>query len=210
MRYNYIVIEGNIGAGKTSVAEIINAELNGRLVLEEFEDNSFLPKFYSNPERFALPLELSFLADRYQQLISTFSNPDLFKETIISDYSVHKSLIFANINLKKDELFLFSKIYDIILPKIPQPALYIYLHTAIEELQQNILKRGRSYEMDIHPDYLKKLEETYLEFLKKQIGMRVLIIENFKVNKIDQNDYSRRLLGLLDEEHSEGISYISF
>ncbi|MCH8903155.1 MAG: deoxynucleoside kinase [Bacteroidetes bacterium] len=210
MRYNYIVIEGNIGAGKTSVAEIITAELNGRLVLEEFEDNSFLPKFYSNPERFALPLELSFLADRYQQLISTFSNPDLFKETIISDYSVHKSLIFANINLKKDELFLFSKIYDIILPKIPQPALYIYLHTAIEELQQNILKRGRSYEMDIHPDYLKKLEETYLEFLKKQIGMRVLIIENFKVNKIDQNDYSRRLLGLLDEEHSEGISYISF
>src|SRR5687768_8959728 len=129
MKYNYIVIEGNIGAGKTSLAMMLAAECNARLILEEFADNPFLPPFYENPARYAFPLELSFLAERYQQLKDHLAaTQDLFREYTISDYLFNKSLIFAKINLKQDEYNLYTRLFNIINSFLPKPDLLVYLY----------------------------------------------------------------------------------
>ncbi len=172
--YNYIVIEGNIGAGKTSFATRLAEECNARLILEQFEENSFLPKFYEDPVRYAFPLELSFLADRYQQLKAQFTASDMFKTFTVADYFIFKSLIFASRNLEQLEFGLYSKLFTIVSSVIPKPDMIVYLYLNLDNLKKNIQKRGRPYEQNIQFEYLDKIQNGYLEFLRQQTDLRAL------------------------------------
>ena len=188
-RSNYIAIEGNIGAGKTSLAHKIAQDFNAKLILERFADNPFLPKFYAEPERYAFTLEMSFLADRYQQISDDLSQLDLFKDFMVSDYDVNKSLIFSKVTLPEDEFRLYRKLFYQVYKDITKPDLYIYLYQNTERLQENIKKRGRKYEHDIKAEYLDKINAGYLEFLKSQTDLNVKIIDisdkDFVKNRAD-------------------------
>ncbi len=188
-RYNYIAIEGNIGAGKTSLATKIASDFNSKLILERFKDNPFLPKFYEDAARYAFPLEMSFLADRYQQLVDDITQFDLFKESVIADYDVNKSLIFASITLPEEEYALYKKLYHVMHKDVPKPDAYIYLYQNTERLLENIKKRGRKYEQSIEASYLQKLNKSYLEFIKNQHSETIKIIDisemDFMKNRAD-------------------------
>lgn len=175
--YNYIAIEGNIGAGKTSLVHKIGHDFNAKLILERFADNPFLPKFYEEPHRYAFTLEMSFLADRYQQISDDLSQLDLFKDFMLSDYDIYKSLIFSKITLPEDEFKLYRKLFYLMYKDIAKPDLYVYLHQNSERLQENIKKRGRDYEQKIDKEYLEKINSGYLEFLKNQTELKVRIID---------------------------------
>lgn len=188
-KYNYIAIEGNIGAGKTSLAKLMSDEFNAKVVLERFADNPFLPKFYEDKERFAFPLEMSFLADRYQQLTDDLAQFDLFKNFIVSDYYIFKSLIFAQVTLHKDEYLLYRKMFDLMYREITKPDLYVYLYQNTDRLLQNIKSRGRDYEQNIEADYLQKIHKGYSNFIQTQESLNSLIIDvselDFVNNKKD-------------------------
>lgn len=175
--FNYIAIEGNIGAGKTSLASKISEDFNAKLILERFADNPFLPKFYKDPERYAFTLEMSFLADRYQQISDDLSQLDLFKDFMVSDYDVHKSLIFSKVTLPDDEFRLYRTLFYQVYKDIARPDLYVYLYQNTERLQENIKKRGRKYEKEIQDDYLDKINSGYLNFLRNQEGLKVKIVD---------------------------------
>ena len=191
-KYNYIAIEGNIGAGKTTLAKMISDEFNAKLVLERFADNPFLPKFYKDKERYAFPLEMSFLADRYQQLSDDLAQFDLFKNFLVSDYYIFKSLIFAQVTLSEDEYLLYRKMFNLIYKEITKPDLYVYLYQNTERLLENIKKRGRNYEQNIESEYLKKIQEGYKNFITSQKDLNLLIIDvselDFVNNKPDYED----------------------
>jgi deoxyguanosine kinase len=174
---NYIAIEGNIGAGKTTLTSKIANDFNARVVLERFADNPFLPKFYKDQNRYAFPLEMSFLADRYQQLSDDLSQFDLFKDFIVADYHIFKSLIFAKVTLQEDEFRLYKTLFDIIYKEMPKPDLYVYLYQNTSRLLKNIKKRGRSYEQEIAPEYLDKINSGYLYYIKSQTDLNVVVID---------------------------------
>ena len=176
-QFNYIAIEGNIGAGKTSLASKIAQDFNSKLILERFRDNPFLPKFYEDPPRYAFPLEMSFLADRYQQLVDNITQLDLFAESVISDYDLNKSLIFAKITLTEVEFSLYKRLYGLMYKELPRPDVYVYLYQNTDRLLENIRKRGRAYEQSIEASYLQKLNAGYLEFIKKQTEGNIKIID---------------------------------
>jgi deoxyguanosine kinase len=188
-KYNYIAIEGNIGAGKTTLANMMSDEFNAKIVLERFADNPFLPKFYKDEERYAFPLEMSFLADRYQQLSDDLAQFDLFKNFIVSDYYIFKSLIFAQVTLQNDEYKLYRKMFDLMYKEIVKPDLYVYLYQNTERLLKNIQKRGREYEQDIEAAYLEKIHDGYTNFIKTQQDLNILVIDvselDFVNNKVD-------------------------
>ena len=174
---NYIAIEGNIGAGKTTLATKIADDFNAKTVLERFADNPFLPKFYKDQNRYAFPLEMSFLADRYQQLSDDLSQFDLFKDFVVADYHIFKSLIFAKVTLQEDEFRLYKTLFDIIYKEMPKPDLYLYLYQNTDRLLKNIKKRGRSYEQEIEAEYLEKINYGYLDYIKSQTNLNVLVID---------------------------------
>jgi deoxyguanosine kinase len=176
-QFNYIAFEGNIGAGKTTLATKIAEDFNAKTVLERFADNPFLPKFYEDQNRYAFPLEMSFLADRYKQLSDDLAQFDLFKDFIVADYHIFKSLIFAKITLADDEYRLYRTLFDIVYREMPKPDLYVYLYQNTERLLQNIKKRGRDYEQNIPADYLDKINNGYLDYIKSQTDLNVLIID---------------------------------
>ena len=196
-KYNYIAIEGNIGAGKTTLSNMIGDEFNARLVLERFADNPFLPKFYEDKDRYAFPLEMSFLADRYQQLSDDLAQFDLFKTLIVSDYYIFKSLIFSQITLQKDEFNLYRRMFDVMYKEIAKPDLYIYLYQNTDRLLENIKKRGREYEKNIQPGYLDKIHKGYFNFIKSQQDLNTLVIDvsemDFVKNKEDYNEILKRI-----------------
>ena len=189
-KYNYIAIEGNIGAGKTSLATKISHDFNAKLILERFADNPFLPKFYDDAHRYAFTLEMSFLADRYQQISDDLSQLDLFKDFIVSDYDVFKSLIFSKITLQEDEFKLYRKLFYLMYKDLRKPDLYVYLYQNTGRLKENIKKRGRDYEQNIDNDYLEKINTGYLDFLKSQPDFNVKIIDISDRDFIDnRSDY---------------------
>ena len=190
MKYKHIAIEGNIGSGKTTLAKMLASDYNMKLILEEFDDNPFLPNFYKNPEKNVLPLELFFLAERYNQLKKN-QEKDLFQSSLISDYFFIKSKLFAQNNLKDDELQLFNRLFDIMCPSILVPDLVVYLYSDIIKLQSNIKKRGRIFEQNISNDYLQNLQSIYLDYLKKQDVFPVLILDITDVDFVlDMNIYT--------------------
>lgn len=188
--FTYIAIEGNIGAGKTTLAKKIAEDCNAKLILERFADNPFLPKFYKDQNRYAFPLEMSFLADRYQQLTDDLAQFDLFKDFIVADYHIFKSLIFAKVTLLEDEFRLYKTMFDIIHKEMPKPDLYVYLYQNTEQLLANIKRRGRSYEQEITADYLGKINRGYLDYIKTQTDLNVLVIDISDLDFIKkQSDY---------------------
>ena len=209
LRYNYIVIEGNIGTGKTSLATRLAEEHRARLILERFADNPFLPKFYENPLRFAFPLELSFLADRYQQLQDELSKPDLFRQQIVSDYMLSKSLIFAGITLKENEYDLYQRLFHIIHPHLPKPDLLVYLHKDVALLQRNIVKRGREYEQNIETEYLKSLETGYWSFFKQQINIPIVVIDSDNIDFVNNRRDYELLLEAINQNYPAGLHRIN-
>lgn len=174
---NYIAIEGNIGVGKTTLSGKISEDFNAKLVLERFADNPFLPKFYKDQNRYAFSLEMAFLADRYHQLSDDLAQFDLFSDFIVADYHIFKSLIFSKVTLSEDEYRLYRKLFDIIYKEMPKPDLYVYLYQNTDRLLQQIKQRGRTYEQDIEAEYLEKINRGYLDYLKMQPDLNVLIID---------------------------------
>jgi len=205
LRYDYIVIEGNIGTGKTSLASRIALDYNTRLILERFADNPFLPKFYENRARYAFPLELSFLADRYQQLKVELTNQELFQQQTVADYILSKSLIFASITLQDVEFDLYQRLFQIINPHLPRPDLLVYLHKDIPLLKGNIRKRGRDYEQNIEDQYLMQLEQGYWDFFRQQNNMRILVIDTNSIDFIDNAAHYEAILSLINKDYEPGI-----
>ena len=177
LHYKYIAIEGNIGSGKTTLATKIAEDFNAKLILEQFSDNPFLPKFYENPKQYGFTLEMSFLTERYQQMRDQLAQMDLFKEFVVSDYDIFKSLIFSKITLTDDEFVLYRKLFYILYNQIIKPDLYVFLYQNTDRLIENIKKRGRDYEQNISPDYLKKIHYGYLDFIQKNTDINSLIID---------------------------------
>lgn len=190
IKSTYVAIEGNIGAGKTSLATMIAEDYNAKLITERFKDNPFLPKFYKDQNRYAFPLEMSFLADRYQQLLDDISQYDLFSDFVVADYDVYKSLIFAKVTLQDEEFSLYKKVFEIMYKELPKPDLYIYLYQNTERLLENIKKRGRSYEQNINPDYLQNINSGYLNFIKNQHQNHFKIIDISEIDFVEnRSDY---------------------
>ncbi|MFK5973805.1 MAG: 2-amino-4-hydroxy-6-hydroxymethyldihydropteridine diphosphokinase [Flavobacteriaceae bacterium] len=189
-RSDFMAIEGNIGAGKTSLAKKISADFNAKLVLERFADNPFLPNFYKDQTRYAFPLEMSFLADRYQQFSDDTSQYDLFKNFMVSDYDIFKSLIFAKITLQKQEFELYRKIFDFMYKKVKKPKIYIFLYQTTARLMDNIKKRGREYEQRITPEYLDCINRGYFDYIKGHPELNSLVIDISEMDFISNSkDY---------------------
>lgn len=208
MRYNYIAIEGNIGAGKTTLARKISERFNGKLILEQFEENPFLSKFYENPEKYAFPLELSFLAERYQQLIKELANQNLFTNFTISDYFLNKSLIFARKTLNDDEYQLFITLFNIMNANLPRPDLLVHLYVTTQRLQSNIRSRGRSYEQSIPDEYLEKIQESYFNYLKQQPHIRILLIDINEFDFVANQGHFEKIADLLDKPYQKGMTRV--
>lgn len=208
MNYNFIAIEGNIGAGKTSLATLISNDFNAKLILEQFEDNSFLPKFYEEPDKYAFPLEMSFLASRFQQLKDQLGPRDLFKTFTISDYYIVKSLIFAQKTLAEDEFKLYTRFFNIIIQQLPRPDLFVYLYVKTNKLQENIKSRGRSYEQNIKDEYLEKIQEGYFDFIKQQSNMPILIIDTNNIDFVNNKKDYQNIISVINKEHLPGIHRI--
>lgn len=210
MNYNYIVIEGCIGAGKTTLSEMLAKDFNAELVLERFADNTFLPKFYKDPLHYAFPLEMTFLTERYQQLKSLLSKRDLFTDMVIADYFIDKCVIFSKNNLQPDEYILFTKVYEIISTYLPKPDLLIYLHNTPENLLKNIAKRGRPYEKDITESYLESIQENYLTYLKQRTNIPILIIESNQLDFVNNQAEYLKIKNLVTQSYPIGITRIIF
>lgn len=208
MNYHFITIEGNIGAGKTTLAHLLSKHYNARLILEEFADNPFLPKFYENPQQFAFPLELFFMAERYKQLKELLHTQDLFNSLTISDYLFTKCLLFAKVNLPVDEFRLYQNLFDIIHQQLIQPDLLIYLHSPVSKLQQNIRKRNRSYEQNIPDDYLMSLQETYTQYIK-QHNVKTLFIDTSNADFLGNEKHLQAILEALEKDYEPGQHYLT-
>lgn len=208
MKYNFVTIEGNIGAGKTTLAHLLSKHFNARLILEEFADNPFLPKFYENPGQYAFPLELFFMAERYKQLKDLLQTKDMFQNVTISDYLFTKCLLFAKVNLPDEEFRLYQKLFEIINPQIVQPDIVIYLHTPVKKLQENIKKRNRDYEQSIPNDYLFTLQETYTQYIK-QHNIKTLYVDAANADFLGNEEHMKVILDALDKEYEDGQHYLT-
>ncbi|MFZ9588816.1 MAG: deoxynucleoside kinase [Chitinophagaceae bacterium] len=209
MKYKFITIEGNIGAGKTTLASLLANKLNARLVLEEFADNPFLAKFYENPAQYAFSVELFFMAERFKQLKDLLSQQDLFQNITVSDYLFTKCLLFAKVNLPVDEFRLFQRLFEMMQPQLLQPDLLIYLHAPVHKLQENIKKRNRSYEQNIKDDYLFEIQQTYTHYIK-QHSFKTLFVDASNVDFIKNPEYLDIILAALDRDYTEGQHVITF
>jgi deoxyadenosine/deoxycytidine kinase len=209
IKYNYVVIEGNIGAGKTTLATRIAEQFNGRLILERFADNPFLPKFYQDPDKYSFPLELSFLASRYKQLNEELGCQDLFKAFTVADYYFMKSLVFASSTLKGDEFSLYRQIYYIIYSSLPKPDIYVYLHISPERLLENIKKRGREYEKPITGAYLQKIQESYFTFFRQNPDNRYLVVDINNLDFVANPDHYNKIIDtIFGTDHGNGLKMV--
>ena len=207
MKYNFITIEGNIGAGKTTLAHLLSRHFNARLILEQFADNPFLPKFYENKQQYAFPLELFFMAERYKQLKELLQTKDMFQNVTISDYLFTKCLLFAKVNLPEEEFLLYQKLFDIINPQLVQPDLLIYLHAPVNKLKENIKKRNRAYEQNIESEYLFSLQETYTQYIK-QHNIKTLFIDASSADFLGNEKHLKAVIEALDKEYEGGQHFL--
>lgn len=206
MEYHFIAIEGNIGAGKTTLAHLLAKQLNARIILEEFADNPFLSKFYKDPKQYAFPLELFFMAERYKQLKEMFQTTDLFQTVTVADYFFVKCLLFAKVNLPDEEFRLYQKLFDIMYPQLIFPDVIIYLHASVSKLQQNIKKRKREYEQNIPDEYLFNIQETYTGYIK-QHNIKTIFIDVSNADFFNNKKHLQVVLNALNHEHLETQAY---
>jgi deoxyadenosine/deoxycytidine kinase len=205
----FLVIEGNIGAGKTTLAKMISKDYNAQLVTENFADNPFLKKFYADQANFAFTLEMSFMAERYSQLMNELQNRDLFKDFAVADYYFMKSLIFAGVTLSDDEYNLYRKFFNIIYSRLPRPNLYVYLYKDSDNLKKNIQKRGREYEQSINEKYLDSLNHSYLNYFKQQSEFPVVIIDTNKIDFVEnKEDYQKICKIIFENTYNSGITRV--
>ena len=208
MQYHYIAIEGNIGAGKTTLAHLLAKKLNARLVLEQFADNPFLPKFYENPKQNAFPLELFFMAERYKQLKDMIHTSDLFQSVTVSDYVFTKCLLFAKINLSEEEFRLYQRLFEIMQPQVAFPDILIYLHSPVQKLQKNIKKRNRSYEQNIADEYLFNIQQTYTSYIK-QHNIKTIFVDAVNADFLSNEEHLQTVLTALEADFESNQQYIS-
>jgi deoxyadenosine/deoxycytidine kinase len=208
MNYHFITIEGNIGAGKTTLAHLLSKHYNARLVLEEFADNPFLSKFYENPQQYAFPVELFFMAERFKQLKELIQQKDLFQSVTISDYLFTKCLLFSKVTLPEDEFRLYQRLFEIIHQQLIQPDILIYLHAPVAKLQANIKKRNRSYEQNIPDDYLFNLQETYTHYIK-QHNVKTLFIDASNADFLHNEKHLQVIYDALEKEYENGQHYLT-
>ena len=208
MNYQFITIEGNIGAGKTTLAHLLSKHFNARLILEEFADNPFLPKFYENPGQFAFPLELFFMAERYKQLKELLQQKDMFQTVTISDYLFTKCLLFAKVNLPDDEFRLYQRLFEIIHQQLVQPDILIYLHAPVNKLQDNIRKRNRVYEQKIPDEYLFNIQEKYTHYIKEH-QIKTLFVDASNANFLDNEKQLQVIINALDKDYENGQHFLS-
>lgn len=207
MKYQFITVEGNIGAGKTTLTHLLAKHFDARIVLEEFADNPFLPKFYDNPQQYAFPLELFFMAERYKQL-KEMVHKDLFQQTTISDYLFTKCLLFAKVNLPEEEFRLYQKLFDIIHQQLVFPDILIYLHAPVQKLQANIRKRNREYEQSIPDEYLFNIQETYTSYIK-QHNIKTIFIDASNADFLGNEKHLQVVLDALEREYEPGQHYFT-
>lgn len=208
MHYQFITIEGNIGAGKTTLAHLLSKHYNARLILEEFADNPFLPKFYENQQQYAFPLELFFMAERFKQQKELLQQKDMFQTLTISDYLFTKCLLFAKVTLPDDEFRLYQRLFDIINQQLVQPDILVYLHAPVKKLQANIKNRNRSYEQNIPDEYLFNIQETYTHYIK-QHNIKTLFVDAGNADFLHNETHLKILTDALDKEYENGQHYIT-
>lgn len=208
MNYHFITIEGNIGAGKTTLAHLLSKHYNARLILEEFADNPFLAKFYENPKQYAFPLELFFMAERFKQQKDLLQQKDLFQTVSISDYLFTKCLLFAKVNLPEDEFRLYQRLFEIVHQQMIQPDLLIYLHAPVSKLKENIRKRNRSYEKNIQTDYLFSIQETYTHYIR-QHNIKTLFIDASNADFLGNEKHMKVVIDALEHDYTEGQHYLT-
>lgn len=209
MQYHYITIEGNIGAGKTTLAHLLAKRLNARLILEEFADNPFLPKFYENPKQYAFPLELFFMAERFKQQKDMLHTTDLFHSITVSDYLFTKCLLFAKVNLPEEEFKLYQKLFDIMEQQLIFPDLLIYLHSPVSRLQSNIKRRNRSYEQQIPDSYLLNIQDTYMSYIK-QYKIKTIFIDASNADFLSNEAHLQAILNVLHNGFETEQFYLEF
>ena len=203
--YKFITIEGNIGAGKTTLTHMVARDFNYKIILEEFSDNPFLPFFYSNPERYAFPVELFFMAERHKQLQEELAKKDLFQQSVVSDYFFLKTLLFAKNNLNEEEYRLFQRLFDVLNLSFPSPDLLVYLHRPVEKLLESIKTRGREYEQVIKSEYLQEIQGAYFGFFKTEVNFPVLIINLGDADFLNKTETYQSIIGLLNKKYPVGI-----
>lgn len=203
--YNFIAIEGNIGAGKTTFCEMLSKEYPCRLILEQFTDNPFLPLFYESPERYAFPVELFFMTERHKQLQAAFAEVDMFTPLSISDYFFIKTRLFAKNNLSSEEFRLFSRLFEVLNASFPKPDILVYLHRSVDDLMLNINKRGRNYETQISADYLLNIQNVYFEYFRTQTQLPIVIIDVEGVDFISHRHFYEGIVEVLKSPFSKGI-----
>lgn len=208
MNHHFITVEGNIGAGKTTLAHLLARHYNARLILEAFADNPFLPKFYENPQQFAFPLELFFMAERYKQLKDLVHTKDLFQSLTVSDYLFTKCLLFAKVNLPEEEFHLYQRLFDIIHQQLIQPDILIYLHAPVSRLQLNIKKRNRSYEQAIPDEYLFNIQQTYTHYIK-QHNIKTLFIDASNADFLGNAAHLKVVTDALEKDLDNGQHYFT-
>jgi deoxyguanosine kinase len=208
MKHHFITVEGNIGAGKTTLTHLLAKHFNARLILEEFADNPFLPKFYENPAQYAFPLELFFMAERYKQLKEMVHTKDLFQSVTVSDYLFTKCLLFAKVNLPEEEFRLYQKLFEIIHQQLAFPDILIYLHAPVQKLQANIKKRNRSYEQAIPDEYLFNIQETYTSYIK-QHNIKTIFIDASNADFLGNEKHFQTVIDALDKDFEDGQHYFS-
>jgi deoxyguanosine kinase len=208
MKYNFITIEGNIGAGKTTLAHLLAKKYDARLILEAFADNPFLSKFYENPSQYAFPLELFFMAERYKQLKELVQTRDLFNTITVSDYLFTKCLLFAKVNLPEEEFRLYQKLFDIIHQQLVQPEILIYLHAPVQKLQANIKRRNRPYEQKIPDEYLFNIQQTYTQYIK-QHNIKTLFIDASNADFLGNEKHLQVILDALEKDYEPGQHYFT-
>jgi deoxyguanosine kinase len=208
MNYHFITIEGNIGAGKTTLAHLLAKHFNARLIVEQFADNPFLPKFYENPQQYAFPLELFFMAERYKQMKELVHTKDMFQSITLSDYLFTKCLLFAKVNLPEQEFRLYQKLFEIIHQQLVQPDILIYLHAPVSRLQANIKKRNRPYEQGIADEYLFNIQETYTHYIR-QHNIKTIFIDVSNADFLGNELHFQVILDALEKDYEGGQHYFS-
>jgi len=203
--HQYIAIEGNIGAGKTTLARMMAEDLELQLILEAFADNPFLPYFYENPEQYAFPVELFFLTERHKQLQQQLAQRDLFRQTTVADYFLTKNLLFARNNLGAEEYRLFQRLYQTLSASFPQPDLVVYLHRPVAQLLRHINRRARTYEATIAPEYLERVQNTYFDYFRTQTELAILVIDLGDIDFQREKAYYRHILTLIRQNYEPGV-----